>query len=68
MNFYVLKEEDIGDPQRLNNRELLRQNLDYLFNLFIIFVVTLSIFPGFLSEDTGKHQLGSWWVTYLGLT
>lgn len=60
-----LNENDIGDPQRLNNRELLRQNLDYGFDMFIIYVLTLSIFPGFLSEDTGKHQLGSWYAIVL---
>lgn len=53
------REESIV-PERLNNRELLLQNIDYGFDNFIIYALTLSIFPGFLSEDTGKHSLGSW--------
>lgn len=60
-----LNENDRGDPQRLNNKELLKQNLDYAFDMFTIYVLTLSIFPGFLSEDTGKHQLGSWYALVL---
>lgn len=60
-----LNEKEIEDTQRLNNRELLRQNLDYGFDVFMIYVLTLSIFPGFLSEDTGKHQLGSWYAVVL---
>lgn len=60
-----LNEKDIGDTQRLHNRELLRQNIDYGFDIFCIYVLTLSIFPGFLSEDTGKHHLGSWYAVVL---
>ncbi|KAI3731913.1 hypothetical protein L1987_63105 [Smallanthus sonchifolius] len=51
-----------GDPSnldRLSNKELLFQNIDYALDLFLIFVLTLSIFPGFLYENTGTHQLGS---------
>jgi len=60
-----LNEKDMEDTQRLNNRELLRQNMDYGFDVFMVYVLTLSIFPGFLSEDTGKHQLGSWYAVVL---
>eukprot|EP01018_Ginkgo_biloba_P011454 Gb_32019 [translate_table: standard] len=55
-------EKDIEESkghERLHNKELLLQNLDYGFDMFIIYALTLSIFPGFLSEDTGKHGLGS---------
>lgn len=38
------------------------KNLDYCIDLYLIYALTLSIFPGFLSEDTGTHSLGSWWV------
>lgn len=48
------------DDERLSNKELFLQNTDYALDLFLIYVLTLSIFPGFLYEDTGKHQLGSW--------
>ena len=30
--------------------------------MFLIYSLTLSIFPGFLSEDTGSHSLGTWYV------
>jgi len=46
--------------ERLNNKQLLQQNMDYALDMFLIYVLTLSIFPGFLVEDTGSHSLGSW--------
>jgi equilibrative nucleoside transporter 1/2/3 len=52
--------DDDKPPERLSNKELFLQNTDYALDLFLIYVLTLSIFPGFLYEDTGKHQLGSW--------
>ncbi|KAJ8546573.1 hypothetical protein K7X08_032647 [Anisodus acutangulus] len=51
--------------ERLNNKELLLQNIDYAIDLFLIYALTLSIFPGFLSEDTGSHSLGSWYALVL---
>lgn len=59
-----LAEEDRA-TERLNNKELLHQNMDYALDLFLIYVLTLSIFPGFLAEDTGSHSLGSWYVLVL---
>lgn len=53
-------EEDPRNLERLSNRELLTQNIDYCLDLFLIYVLSLTIFPGFLSEDTGKHSLGGW--------
>ncbi|GER51895.1 equilibrative nucleoside transporter [Striga asiatica] len=52
----------VDDPKeaRLGNKELLLQNYDYALDLYLIFGLTLSIFPGFLYENTGNHQLGSW--------
>ncbi|KAL3635623.1 Epsin-3, clathrin recruitment and traffic between the Golgi and endosome [Castilleja foliolosa] len=50
---------------RLSNKELLRQNIDYALDLYLIYVLTLSIFPGFLYENTGTHQLGSWYAVVL---
>ncbi|KAB5560522.1 hypothetical protein DKX38_005479 [Salix brachista] len=52
-------------PERLSNKELFLQNTDYALELFLIYVLTLSIFPGFLYEDIGKHQLGSWYSLVL---
>ncbi|KAJ0836479.1 putative equilibrative nucleoside transporter, MFS transporter superfamily [Helianthus annuus] len=52
-------------PARLSNKELLFKNIDYALDLFLIYVLTLSIFPGFLYENTGKHQLGSWYPLVL---
>ncbi|TYK12356.1 equilibrative nucleotide transporter 3-like isoform X1 [Cucumis melo var. makuwa] len=50
---------------RLSNKELLLQNVDYAIGLFLIYALTLSIFPGFLSEDTGSHSLGTWYALVL---
>lgn len=33
--------------------------------MFVIYTLTLSIFPGFLSEDTGSHSLGGWYAVVL---
>ncbi|KAK8698641.1 hypothetical protein V6N13_114752 [Hibiscus sabdariffa] len=56
---------DVKKEERLSNKELLVQNIDYALDMFLIYVLTLSIFPGFLSEDTGKHSLGSWYALVL---
>lgn len=56
------------DPKKLElatMKQLLKQNLDYGMDLYLIYVLTLSIFPGFLSEDTGEHSLGSWYALVL---
>ncbi|XP_042519580.1 equilibrative nucleotide transporter 3-like [Macadamia integrifolia] len=58
-------EEDQKPLERLSNKELIFQNIDYLIDLSLIYVLTLSIFPGFLSEDSGSHSLGSWYVVVL---
>ncbi|CAI0550154.1 unnamed protein product [Linum tenue] len=52
---------------RFSNKELLKQNADYAVDIFLIYALTLSIFPGFLSEDTGSHSLGTWYVLVLFL-
>ncbi|KAJ0836482.1 putative equilibrative nucleoside transporter [Helianthus annuus] len=56
---------DHGNLDRLSNKELLYQNFDYAIDLFLIFAVSVSIFPGFLYENTGMHQLGSWYPLVL---
>ncbi|KAK8919215.1 Equilibrative nucleotide transporter 3 [Platanthera zijinensis] len=58
-------EEDPKNLELLTMKQLLMQNLDYALDLFLIYVLTLSIFPGFLSEDTGTHSLGSWYALVL---
>lgn len=55
-------EEEQRDLERLGNKQLLLQNIDYALDMFLIYALTLSIFPGFLSEDTGSHSLGTWYV------
>ncbi|TVU38448.1 hypothetical protein EJB05_11819, partial [Eragrostis curvula] len=60
-----LVEESPAHAERLSNKELLHQNMDYAADLFLIYILTLSIFPGFLAEDTGSHSLGSWYVLVL---
>lgn len=49
----------------LSHAQLLSQNMDYAIGVFLIYALTLSIFPGFLSEDTGAHGLGSWYALVL---
>ncbi|CAI9783871.1 unnamed protein product [Fraxinus pennsylvanica] len=56
---------DIAKHERLNNKQLLFQNLDYALDLYLICVLTLFIFPGFVFENTGSHQLGSWYQVVL---
>ncbi|CAN8308503.1 unnamed protein product [Cochlearia groenlandica] len=56
---------DDSKKQRLSNKELLFQNIDYALNLALIYILTLSIFPGFLYENTGKHGLGDWYALVL---
>ncbi|KAL6975747.1 Epsin-3, clathrin recruitment and traffic between the Golgi and endosome [Sarracenia purpurea var. burkii] len=58
-------EENPKQHERLSNKELFFRNIDYAIDLFLIYVLTLSIFPGFLSEDTGSHSLGAWYLLIL---
>ncbi|KAL6975748.1 Epsin-3, clathrin recruitment and traffic between the Golgi and endosome [Sarracenia purpurea var. burkii] len=58
-------EENPKQQERLSNKELFFRNIDYAIDLFLIYVLTLSIFPGFLSEDTGSHSLGAWYALVL---
>ncbi|XP_073282690.1 equilibrative nucleotide transporter 3-like, partial [Primulina huaijiensis] len=45
-------ENDDAKQERLSNKQLLMQNIDYAIDLYLIYVLTLSIFPGFLYENT----------------
>ncbi|GAB2285327.1 Epsin-3, clathrin recruitment and traffic between the Golgi and endosome [Dionaea muscipula] len=58
-------EKGAKDIDRLSTKQLFVQNVDYALDLFLIYLLTLSIFPGFLDEDTGKHKLGSWYALVL---
>ncbi|KAF3444232.1 hypothetical protein FNV43_RR13922 [Rhamnella rubrinervis] len=64
-----LSEGDEEDPnrvvERLSSKQLLSQNIDYILDIFLIYVQTSLIFPGFLSEDAGSHSLGSWYALVL---
>ncbi|GAB4826834.1 Epsin-3, clathrin recruitment and traffic between the Golgi and endosome [Ancistrocladus abbreviatus] len=57
--------EEVKIEDRLTLKQLLFQNIDYLLDLYLIYVLTLSIFPGFLYENTGHHHLGSWYSLVL---
>ncbi|KAL4390278.1 hypothetical protein AHAS_Ahas03G0129100 [Arachis hypogaea] len=57
--------EDVKKQERKGKKQLLMENTDYAIDLFLIYSLTLSIFPGFLSEDTGKHSLGDWYALVL---
>ncbi|KAF4379266.1 hypothetical protein F8388_013484 [Cannabis sativa] len=52
----VETQEGQVDEVRKTNKQLLVENLDYAIGLYLIYILTLSIFPGFLYENTGKHQ------------
>ncbi|OEL33979.1 Equilibrative nucleotide transporter 3 [Dichanthelium oligosanthes] len=58
-------EEGPAPPELLSNKQLLAQNVDYALHVFLIYLLTLSVFPGFLSEDVGSHSLGSWYALVL---
>ncbi|MED6131469.1 Epsin-3, clathrin recruitment and traffic between the Golgi and endosome [Stylosanthes scabra] len=58
-------DDDLKQVERISNKELFLKNLDYAVDLFLIYVITLSIFPGFLYENTGTHQLGTWYPIVL---
>ncbi|CAN8246225.1 unnamed protein product [Cochlearia groenlandica] len=57
--------DDDDSKNRLSKKDLLLQNIDYALNLFLLYVLTLSIFPGFLYENTGQHGLGTWYALVL---
>ncbi|XP_039016133.1 equilibrative nucleotide transporter 3-like [Hibiscus syriacus] len=58
-------EDNAERSNRLSNKQLFFQNIDYALGLFLIYVLSLSIFPGFLFENTGKHKLGPWYPLVL---
>ncbi|KAK8575285.1 hypothetical protein V6N13_033477 [Hibiscus sabdariffa] len=60
-----LHEDSASQVERLSNKQLFLQNVDYALDLYLIYVLTLSIFPGFLYENTGEHQLGTWYPLVL---
>ncbi|KAL3519622.1 hypothetical protein ACH5RR_017771 [Cinchona calisaya] len=57
--------DDAKYSERLSTKQLLFQNIDYALDLYLIYVLTLSIFPGFSYENTGTHKLGSWYAVVL---
>ncbi|KAK6133402.1 hypothetical protein DH2020_032866 [Rehmannia glutinosa] len=61
----LILQVDDAKYERLSNKQLLFQNIDYALDLYLIYVLTLSIFPGFLYENTGTHHLGSWYAVVL---
>ncbi|GMY10002.1 equilibrative nucleotide transporter 3-like isoform X2 [Fagus crenata] len=65
--FIYLADEDPKQLERLSNKELLHQNIDYALDVFLLYALTLSIFPGFLSENTGSHSLDSFFLKCLRL-
>ena len=56
-------EENAKVEDRFTLKQLLYQNWDYFLDLYLIYALTLSIFPGFLFENTGEHKLGDWYVS-----
>ncbi|GMJ14649.1 EQUILIBRATIVE NUCLEOSIDE TRANSPORTER 3, FUDR RESISTANT 1 [Hibiscus trionum] len=62
---FLQHEDNARQVERLSNKQLFLQNIDYALDLYLIYVLTLSIFPGFLYENTGEHQLGTWYPLVL---
>jgi equilibrative nucleoside transporter 1/2/3 len=59
--YWIVQDAEVGNNRsRKTTTELFRENWDYALMLVLIYLLSLSIFPGFLYEDTGKHQLGDW--------
>ncbi|MCD7453305.1 Epsin-3, clathrin recruitment and traffic between the Golgi and endosome [Datura stramonium] len=58
-------DNDVKQSERLSTKQLFFQNIDYELDIYLIYVLTLSIFPGFLYENTGIHKLGSWYPLVL---
>nr|TKR99059.1 hypothetical protein D5086_0000194480 [Populus alba] len=58
---FLLAADAAKPPGRLSSKQLIFQNIDYAVDLYLIYVLTLSIFPGFVFENTGKHKLGNKW-------
>ncbi|KAK3125355.1 hypothetical protein QOZ80_7BG0603790 [Eleusine coracana subsp. coracana] len=61
----TLPEEDYAFPERMSGKQILLQNWDYALDVFLIYVLSLAIVPGFVAEDTGSHSLGSWYALVL---
>ncbi|KAF8766026.1 hypothetical protein HU200_007868 [Digitaria exilis] len=51
--------------ERWSTMKLLFENKDYVLDLFLIYLLTFAIIPGFLAEDTGSHSMGSWYPIVL---
>nr|CAB3454629.1 unnamed protein product [Digitaria exilis] len=60
-----LVREGPAPPERLSKKQLLAENVDYALHMFLIYALTLSIFPGFIAEDLRSHSLGSWYALVL---
>ncbi|KAF5956193.1 hypothetical protein HYC85_009049 [Camellia sinensis] len=53
--------EDDDEQERFSNKQLFTHNIDYALDLYLTYVLTFIVFPGFVSENTGSHHhLGSW--------
>ncbi|KAL5774632.1 hypothetical protein ACOSP7_012189 [Xanthoceras sorbifolium] len=56
---------EVTEHERLSTKQLFFQNIDYVLDLFLIYVLTIFILPGFLYENTGEHKLGAWYALVL---
>ncbi|XP_056162698.1 equilibrative nucleotide transporter 3-like [Syzygium oleosum] len=61
----IQRQDEGSTDDRLSNKQLLFQNIDYAIGLYLTHVLTLTIFPGFLYENIETHQLGSWYLLVL---
>ncbi|GFP98443.1 equilibrative nucleotide transporter 3 [Phtheirospermum japonicum] len=59
-------DDDVTSSKIISTSDLILQNIDYALAVFLTYALTLSIFPGFLYENTGRqHELGSWYALIL---
>lgn len=49
-----------ADAKPADPASVVRQIWPFTASLVVIYILTLSIFPGFLVEDINSSQLGSW--------
>ncbi|KAI6672588.1 hypothetical protein NL676_000494 [Syzygium grande] len=53
----IQRQDECSKDDRLSNKQLLFQNIDYAIGLYLTHVLTLTIFPGFLYENTGNTPI-----------
>ncbi|KAL5725848.1 Epsin-1 [Ranunculus cassubicifolius] len=61
----IRKESVTGSPQRSTLWEILGRIKWFAFGILLIYIVTLSIFPGYITEDVHSQSLKDWYPILL---